>query len=296
MKNILFATDLSEDSQKAFAYAIQFAKQYQAEISLVNIYQMPSIYKYPYSEYTEKQEEIDMAAVEEKMDKMYDAYEAECGIKSTVSYKLVKEPSVVRGILQSIKNDNPNILMLSTKGNNMGQEIVFGKIVKRLVRECPIPVMTIPPDAIFRDMSKVLFTTNYYKGDLMALKEFIHLFNPVQPKINIIHVSTKPDVNKYLEGESFLESVNKVVDYGPISHKILSSTKVIGGLKEYIIINQPNLLVMTYKKHGVWYDLFHVDKIKKMELHSSTPVMTYNEISLGRLAENNISVVTDERE
>ena len=73
MKNILFATDLSEDSQKAFAYAIQFAKQYHAEISLINIYQMPSIYKYPYSEYTEQQEQIDMAAAANKMDQMYES-------------------------------------------------------------------------------------------------------------------------------------------------------------------------------------------------------------------------------
>ena len=294
MKSIMFATDLSENSQKAFAYAIQFAKQYHAEISLVNIYQMPSIYKYPYSEYTEQQEQIDMAAAQDRMDRMYESYEEECGIMSRVSYKLVKEPSAVRGILETINNDQPDILMLSTKGDNMGQEFVFGKIIKRLVRECPIPVMTIPPDAVFRDLSQVLFTTNYYKGDLMALESLIHLLDPVKPAINIIHVSTKTDATDDLEGEEFWDLVKAKVAYDNVKYKVMTGKKIYSRLHEYVVNNQPNLLVMTYKEHGAWHDLFHVDLIKKMELHSSTPVLTYNEIGLSRLSEKDISMTTDE--
>jgi len=295
MKNILFATDLSKDSQKAFGYAIQFAKQYRAEISLVSIYQRPSIYRYPYSEYTQQQEEIDMAAVANKMDRMYEAYEKECGISSEVSYKLIKEPSVFKGILQSIKSDKPDVLMLGTKGDNMGEGFIFGNVIKKLVRECPVPVLTIPPEAVFREISDVLFTTNYHEGDPMAIKELVHLLNPIKPAIDVAHVSVYVDAEKDLKGEEFWETVQKVVDYDKLKYKVLTGRKIVDRLNEYIINNKPNLMVMTYKERGIWYDLFHTDVIKRMGLKSSLPVLTFNEKCLSQLTENDISMARDER-
>ena len=62
MKKILFVTDFSENSKKSFAYALQFTKQYNAEISLVHIYKKPRSYDDPYKEYTVQQEKIEIAA------------------------------------------------------------------------------------------------------------------------------------------------------------------------------------------------------------------------------------------
>ena len=295
MKKILFVTDFSENSKKSFAYALQFAKQYNAEISLVHIYKKPRSYDDPYKEYTVQQEKIEIAAARGRLDEMYESFRSEGDIMSRVSYKLVNEPSPIRGIFDTIEKDQPDVLMLSTIGDNVAPVFVFGTILKQLVRECPIPVLTIPPEAKFRDISKVLFTTNYNMDDLLAMKELIHLLDPVQPEIKMAHVRTYSEVVGGVSGEPFWEKVRAEVDYDKIKYEVMNGKNVYDRLNEYVIAEQPNLLVMTDKDNGVWYDLFHIDLIKRMEFHSSTPVLTFNAIGLSRITEKNTSMANDEQ-
>ena len=290
----MFATDFSQNSKNAFAYAIQFAKQYNAEISLVHIYRMPGSYNDPYKEYTEQQEKIEITAAHNRLERMYESYREEGDIMRRVSYKLVQDPSPLRGIIETVIKDQPDILMLSTLGDNVAGVSLFGKIIKRLVRECPIAVLTIPPEAKFRDISNVLFTTNYDKSDLLAIKQLVYLLDPIKPKINIVHVRTYSEVEVDVNTETFWELVKAEIDYEKIQYKVMSGSNVYNRLNEYIIANQPNLLVMKDKDNGIWYDLFHIDLIKRMEFHSSTPVLTFNAVGLSGIAEKDISVATDE--
>ena len=294
MKKIMFATDLSDNSQQVFPYAIQLAKDYNAWINLVFIYET-AVYKLPHTEYTEAQEKLELASANNRLERMYEEHVGEDNAKTRVSFKIVKDLDTVQGILNTIKKDKPDLLMLSTFGDNVGKELFSGKLIRSLVSQCPIPVMAIPMQAKYSPPSKLLYATNFYDNDIMALKNLIALLAPFEPRIDIVHISRDWDAEKEADSKHFWDRVQEEVRYGRLQWRVVLGDNVYLGLNKYIFDHEPDFVVLTDKDNGLWYDMFHIDLINRVEFNSYIPVLTFNEIGLSQLTENDWSMAQGER-
>ena len=78
--------------------------------------------------------------------------------------------------------------------------------------------------------------------------------------------------------EWFKDLVKDNISYKNISFEVLLSERVFERLGNYMQNHDLDLMVMLEKERDGFIDkLFHADLVWKMELHTSIPILSYNE-------------------
>ena len=141
-KKILFPIDLSEISVAAMSYVLSIAEKYDSELFVIYVARdmtyfaeldvpHPSIYSF--SQDVKKGAEQKMRAFCEK-NLLGDG--ASCEV-------LIGDPSTE--IVNYVEEKDIDLVIMPTQGRKGLNRLVFGSVAARVVRNCPVPVMTIKP-------------------------------------------------------------------------------------------------------------------------------------------------------
>ena len=138
---ILVPIDFSEHSQKALRYALAFAKQFEAEVTLVHIVEQmvyPGDWMYPpltVSDFaTEKRDQM-IARLR--------ALDAGSGVKTHHMVRLGRAWQEVTEIAREQKSD---LIILATHGYTGLKHVLLGSVAEKIVRHAPCPVLSVRPD------------------------------------------------------------------------------------------------------------------------------------------------------
>ena len=138
---ILVPIDFSDFSKSALKYAVIFAKQYHAQLMLVYVLE-PVIYPPDFSmgqiTLPTVNFEMDKRAKEE-LDKL-----AETEIGSLVEVRTVlKTGKPFVEIIETAKEEDADLIIISTHGHSGVEHILFGSTADKVVRKAPCPVLTL---------------------------------------------------------------------------------------------------------------------------------------------------------
>jgi len=276
MKKILYATDFSERSRKSFSYALQAARLFDAELVLVHVYQIPDTYKFPYTLETLEFEKNEIKEYKNKLQEIFDSYYGSDITDVKARYIVVRDSSAFRGISKAIEDEFPAVLMIGAKGDNLSQEKIFGGVVNELIREAIVPVITIPENVETAKFEKILFATNLYESDIIAIKQLVENVGLLNPEITIVHVCTPEEREDDIE--AFWDKIRSNVDYPKMKFQELLSPDIFNRLNDYIHTHDFDMLTMTNKEHaGVFYRLLYNDLLQKIESQSTIPVLSFND-------------------
>ncbi|MEO6785796.1 MAG: universal stress protein [Chthoniobacteraceae bacterium] len=138
---ILVPVDFSEHSHKALRYALAFATQFDAEVTLVHIVEQmvyPGDWMYPPLAVTD-------FAVEkrEQMIERLRALDAGSGVKTQHVVRLGRAWQEVIEIAQEQKAD---MIILATHGYTGLKHVLLGSVAEKIVRHAPCPVLSVRPE------------------------------------------------------------------------------------------------------------------------------------------------------
>lgn len=154
IKNILFATDLSENAHYAFEYASAIAERFGAAITILHVLEelSPSslglvgdiVGKERWVELKKRNEESAISSIRVRIENYYKA------VNQTVS----KHPSIVQRII--VKTGHPvdqiircaekadcDIIVMGSRGQGMLAEAMLGSTSHRVLRRCGKPVLVV---------------------------------------------------------------------------------------------------------------------------------------------------------
>ena len=141
IQRILVPVDFSDHSQKALRYALGFAAQFGAEITLVHIVEQmvyPGDWMYPPLAATdfaaEKREQV--------IQKLRDLTRG-TDIKAGHVVRLGRAWQEVAEIAKEKKSD---LIILATHGYTGLKHVLLGSVAEKIVRHAPCPVLTVRPD------------------------------------------------------------------------------------------------------------------------------------------------------
>ena len=155
IKRILYATDLSDNSAYAFGYAINLAKKFNAEITILHVIDimMGSSVNMVGVYFNEKQ-------LEENLQKRitYVTEEINNRLKIFINEKVVDNPEsvdkvasieVCQGypadeILKKVDDLHCDLIVMGTHGKGLVGQAFFGSVAKRVLRRVRKPVFIIP--------------------------------------------------------------------------------------------------------------------------------------------------------
>lgn len=141
IKKILVPIDFSDYSKSALRYSVNFAKSFNASITLIYVVE-PIIYPPDFSmgqiaiptintEWDERaKEELDKLAKTE--------IPAELQVKT-----MIKTGKPFVEIIETAKEENADLIIIATHGHTGVEHILFGSTAEKVVRKAPCPVLTL---------------------------------------------------------------------------------------------------------------------------------------------------------
>ena len=222
MKKILYATDFSENAEKAFHYALKITEKHKAELMMLHFFNTPPVWANTKLEDLGQMIREATVKWEEKLQKLFKKFDS----SMEPTFLAVDNTSSVKGILSVIKKHKPDLVITGTKGKSLLKELFMGSTTKALIQQSPVPVMAIPKNADYSVFDMVVYASDFQNSDIKALKELIELIKPYQSEIKLIHVSTDNEYKSNQKMERFKELVNDKISYEYISFELLLFNRI----------------------------------------------------------------------
>lgn len=141
IKKILVPIDFSDYSKNALKYAVQFAKQFNAKISLIYVVE-PIIYPADFSmgQVAIPSTDIDLhsRAEDELKNLAKNMIEA-----SIVGETIIKTGKPFVEIIETAKEKDADLIIIATHGHTGVEHLLFGSTAEKVVRKAPCPVLTL---------------------------------------------------------------------------------------------------------------------------------------------------------
>ncbi len=142
-RRILFATDFSPASDKAFDEAIDLARANEAELMMVHAYQpaglLPTDISISPAVYDELDEKL-RAAVAVRMNGLVE----EARRRGVEAGSLILSGYPDEAITEAAREKNADLVVVGTHGRTGASRFFLGSIAARVITSAPCPVMTVP--------------------------------------------------------------------------------------------------------------------------------------------------------
>ena len=139
LKKILVPLDFSACSQKALEYAVPFARQFNASLTLLNVV----LVAYPTGEFGTLEPLLPQGEVEEASREQLQAFAAAHIGTQVPSAVLVRAGQPADEIVQAASDTGADLIIISTHGHTGLKHVLLGSVAEHVVRRAPCPVLVV---------------------------------------------------------------------------------------------------------------------------------------------------------
>jgi nucleotide-binding universal stress UspA family protein len=268
MKKILFPTDFSECAANAFNYALSLAEELDTRLDVVHVYNLPFVdaTNVP-PDYIEQMIHEKRNMVEEKL----------AAFANKQKNKRVHELISIYGVFvpqeleDLVENQHYDLIVMGTRGEHRSNlEKIIGSITTNTMMAVGCPVLAVPGEAIWHDVSHIAFATDFEAKDKQAVEQLISFASALAANVHFVHVDTKNQADDLENGVKLENFPYKFTDF-----TVLSSPSVVEGIERYIYEKKIDILALFIPKRSLWERLFHSSFSKKMAYHTKTPLLIF---------------------
>jgi nucleotide-binding universal stress UspA family protein len=154
IKNILYATDLSENARYAYTYAASLAQQYGAQITILHVIEKLSAETFlqiqgyvgeeKWKQLQEDKKADFVSTIKGRLSNFCDEISSELDACTfQVDKIIVKEGIAADEILHQADLNDADLIVMGTRGLGLFKEALMGGTARRVVRRSGIPVMVV---------------------------------------------------------------------------------------------------------------------------------------------------------
>ncbi|MEW6663616.1 MAG: universal stress protein [Thermodesulfobacteriota bacterium] len=142
MKKILWPTDFSPNAEKALDYVNSLSRKYQTEVHV--LYVIPELADHPpwYGEFDrshiQKIQEWEKKTAEKRLNEVCENYLNGCPLY----IKHIASGDPAEQILKLVDKEKVDMVVMASHGQK--GHFHFGSVAEKVVKESPVPVVTIP--------------------------------------------------------------------------------------------------------------------------------------------------------
>lgn len=266
MKTIIVTTDYSDVSRNAAMYAAALAQRTGAKIILYHaffVHVIPT--EVPVN--LPAAEELTSIHVE-KLGKIAQEITQRFGIQ--VEFITDSIP-VVDALPKLVTQHHAELVVMGMRGLGTIDQRVFGSITVAVIRQVKSPVLVVPEEARYRDLTKIMFACDYQSlassNKLTPLKELALTFNATVQVLHIDQPGAENTGKKLPDIENLLQGVKH-------EYVFLQEDDILEGIEKGISEYQPDLLVMIPREHSFWDVLLNRSTTRKVAYQTHIPLLT----------------------
>jgi nucleotide-binding universal stress UspA family protein len=188
LKNLLVATDFSEVSRCALAYAATLARRNGARLHIAHVLPPNPFLPLPL-EPVPLELDSDRQSAERSLEELADATAL-----GDVAHETVLERGPIAEVLSGLVSSREiDLLVVGTHGRGGLKKLVLGSVAEELFRSASCPVLTVGPRVAWAaarelDVKSVIFATDFSVASRAALPHAIALANEYGAQLVLVHM------------------------------------------------------------------------------------------------------------
>lgn len=274
MQHILVPTDFSDYARNAFDYALQLAKKLNSSLTVYHACQVPAsgIHRPPPS-IIEQEKQTIIHEARRKLRSICGQAEnegAEC------SYEVAVSP-VCEGITEMAKLKNATVIVMGTMGASGIAKWLFGSCTASVMQTSEIPVLAIPQKALYREIERIVFATDYRDSDFGFIGKLVKLASDLGSELALLHVQTEEgEFRSEALFKSFREKVTTAFDYGRLSFHLLEKGDVIQAINNFSISYKADIISMATSRKSLFERIFSKSMTMEMAYATEIPLLAFH--------------------
>ena len=258
MNHILFPTDFSEASEKAFEIALKISVYLKAELVVFHTFHVqllePETPASMISDMEKIQEEMALKKFKEFINKN----------SSLVTYirdhDIVVKPVITMGLaVDQIKyyteKNAPLLTIIGKRGLGRSSEI-FGSITNSLMNSYEHPLLVVPKNLQDDHLNRVAYATDFDDEDVQSIKEILSYTDKLRTKLHVIHVDDDDDDDDE-QMKAFADKFHGTSSFERINFFKIESDDIEEGIDMFVSDNDIGILCVLTQKRNVFQRLFH---------------------------------------
>lgn len=248
MKTIVCPTDFSKASSQVLEYAGAFGQDFNSEITILHVYERPTLYSdLPMKAIRNQEEEYRMEATKklnaivEKLRKKYKKVKFET--------KLL-EGNPVTQICAFSRRKHADLILIGKTSESKIKRLLLGSTAAGVIRKAESPVLCVPGGVAFSPIKQIVFATDLHEdniGSALSITSFAKHFNA---EIIFVYVDDENLIHSDEKINEMTAKIKKKIKYAKLSGYITRSTSIVSGIEYFLEKNRPDLLVMfTHARH-----------------------------------------------
>jgi nucleotide-binding universal stress UspA family protein len=148
IQTILVACDFSDYTAGVFAYAAELARTLKATLIVLNVINERDVeaVKRVEREYPVASVKKYVAQLKEERTQLMDALAKETRAEDLNLKRIFKIGIPFREILETIQEENADMLVIGAKGRGNVAGVLFGSTAEKVFRRCPVPLLSVRPE------------------------------------------------------------------------------------------------------------------------------------------------------
>lgn len=276
-RRILVAVDFSAYSMKACQIAFSIAKELNAKIKILHIFN--NIYFPSHIPFADAlKDEKDVGLLDKSRKQMLDlCLKIDKNISEgkfpSVNYSYsLREGIVEEEIENFITEYKPILLVLGKRGSSDNHRHVLGSVTADIIEMTDVPVMAISENSSFeniKEIKHIAFFTNIHKRDLTS---FDYLVNHLMPykdlKVTLVHILVNSRNNSKLT-EADLLGLKEYFDHKysglNIAYKLIDNSKdVTLEVKKFVEEENVSIVAVNTRRRNLWGRIFMPSSSRKI--------------------------------
>lgn len=272
---ILVATDYSENSKSAIAFAIQLADQ-NKEVELCFFHSLHLGHPYELSDedfaiIEKNKEKEDHLVLKDFVEEIYHKLDI-----APQKHEFVVIESVVPhgNIINYAEKGHFDYICVGARGASK-LEKYLGTNTVNIINKTNIPVFAIPSSYSYGEISDIIYASDFSDAK-PELKKVLDFTTPLYAHVEFLHFAFPSETtNKEIEVESLKkEFKDQEVKFTIIPNNALKP--VISNIKQYVLDKHPSLLVMFTVQNKSFFERFlFAGNTETIALKATTPLLVY---------------------
>lgn len=271
MEKIIVATDFSQTSDNALEYAIQLAKDIDAQILLFHTYQMPL----NFTEEVALTVDLEMLKkeTEEILKNQADKLRAKWGVEINYLTRLgIASDEIIE------EGKNASFIVMGTYGSGKLARALIGSTALAVIKKSSTPVLLIPEHIIYKRPTKIAFACDYNsKTDFLALNPLKQLTELFHAQLLVMSVKERNEKVSIDEKTTAVKIDKKLAE---LDHRyyFVENEDLVEGINDFIKDKSPDMIAVIPHKYNLFESLVHASATKKLANQTTIPFLALPDI------------------
>jgi len=272
LQKILVPTDFSPLAENALKIAAQLAREYESEIYLLHMLELPLSQIDAMSSHSDLPEAMFFMKLAHK--RFEDVMEKDFLDGLTV-HETVNFHETAAGILETCKENDIDLVIMGSHGASGFKEVFIGSNTEKVVRTCEVPVLVVKNENSALDIKDFVYASSFTEENKKPYKKAVQLANKMKARMHLLVINTVNNFYTTSEAEEIMNGFVAASKPDNFTMNIYNDETIEKGILNFSKLVGADLIGMsTHGRQGLAH-FFNGSISEDLVNHARRPVITF---------------------